>query len=118
MHRVEASRPGEGMDLLDVLSGERVTVVSPSISGQASTGDVLVARVMHGPSASLWGPAAQFAMPAAGVLLDLVSRLHGPDVEGELRRQWPALMTFAVARPHLTTRAAWDLDESPPQPGW
>jgi hypothetical protein len=111
VHRVLSSRPGDGLDLADLLRGGQVTVASAGVSRQAADGDLLVARIMDGPSRSLWGPARVFSPRHAGVLVDEVTRLAGQDCEQALRDNWPTLMTLDTTHPRLVARAAWDIDD-------
>ncbi len=111
VYRVMRSRPGEGMDLVDVLRGGEVTVTSHAVSAHAVAGDILVARVMDGRTASLWGPVGTFGQHRAGILLDEVSALAGQSLESTLRENWPRLMICDTSRPRLIAHAAWDLED-------
>lgn len=111
VHRVLSSRPGDGMDLIDLLRGGQVTVASASVSRQAADGDLLLARIMDGPSPSLWGPARVFSPRHAAVLLDDVTRPAAQDRGQVLRHRWPTLMTLDTTTPRLVARAAWDVDD-------
>jgi hypothetical protein len=99
VHRVLWSRPGDGIELVDLLRGGQVTVASASISGESAEGDILVARIMDGPTRSLWGPARVFSLRHAGVLFDEVTRLAGQDREQALRDNWPRLVTLDTGIP-------------------
>ncbi len=112
VHRIAASRPGDGMDLVDALGGTQVTVASPSVSRTARTGDTLVARMMDGPVTSLWGPSRVFSPQEAGPLLDAAAQLGGRSGGATLRQHWPALMTFDTRRPTVITTAEWDIDDA------
>lgn len=111
VHRVVRSRPGKGMDLVDVLRGGEVTVTSHAVSAHVVAGDILVARVMDGRTASLWGPVGTFGQHRAGILLDEVNSLAGRDLEATLRENWPRLMSCDTSRPRLIAHAAWDLQD-------
>lgn len=111
VYRVMRSRPGEGMDLVDVLRGGEVTVTSHAVSAHAVAGDILVARVMDGRTASLWGPVGTFGQPRAGILLDEVGALAGQSLESTLRKNWPRLMICDTSGPRLIAHAAWDLED-------
>ena len=99
VHRVLWSRPGDGIELVDLLRGGQVTVASASISGSRPKGDILVARIMDGPTRSLWGPARVFSLRHAGVLFDEITRLAGQDREQALRDNWPGLVTLDTGVP-------------------
>jgi len=111
VHRVLSSRPGDGIDLLDLVRGGALTVISPSVSRQASAGDILVARIMDGSTPSLWGPAGVFKPQRAAILFDEVTALAGQNCERALRHAWPMLMTCDIPSPRLIARIGWDLDD-------
>jgi hypothetical protein len=113
VHRVIDSRPGDGMDLEDVLRGGGVTVASAGVSRQAACGDLLVARTLVGLVTSLWGPVRVFARKGASALLEEIARLPGGGSDEDLRCAWPQLMTFSPSEPMpVLAYAAWDIDDA------
>src|SRR5436189_244527 len=59
VHRVRDVSAGAWIDLENVLTGARVRVSSPNVSGEAVRWDVLLCRVMASdPTPTLWGGAA------------------------------------------------------------
>lgn len=107
---VRSCRPGDGIDLVDLRGGRQFTVRSTDISRQARAADLLLARVMHGGSAtSLWGPARVFSPREAGLLRDELAGLDPPELL--LRDAWPRLLTLDTSAPELVTRAAWDIHD-------
>lgn len=113
LYRVRASRPGDGMDLEDLTGGPEVTVLSASVSRSAQAGDALLARVMDGPPATLWGPSRTFTPRQTGPLVDALARLSaGGRSETEVvRRHWPTLMAYDTRLPEVITSAEWDTDD-------
>jgi hypothetical protein len=78
VHRVRDVSPGAWIDLENVLSGARVRVSSPNVSGEAVRWDVLLCRVMaSGSTPTLWGGAA----------------FYEPHEESELRAEIEAIAT-------------------------
>jgi hypothetical protein len=104
-------RPGLTIDLEDVFGGGDVTVASATVSTSVSAGDLLLARLVSGPTPSLWGPARAYAGPQAIALLDAIERAmdHGDD---PLARVWPSLMMIDPTTPSVIAHAAWDIEDA------
>jgi hypothetical protein len=76
VHRVRDVSPGAWIDLENVLTGARVRVSSPNVSGQAVRWDVLVCRVMASdPTPTLWGGAAFYEPDEEPELLAEIERV-------------------------------------------
>ncbi len=91
IYRVDAVRPGDGLDVEDVLSGERTTVSERGLSGSVSPGMFLVLRLMRVGSwdfCSLAGP--PLAARDMGAALDLLER-QGADLSAGCLRRLPQL---------------------------
>jgi hypothetical protein len=76
VHRVRDVSPGAWIDLENVLTGARVRVSSPNVSGEAVRWDVLLCRVMaSGPTPTLWGGAAFYQPDEEPELLAEIERI-------------------------------------------
>ena len=111
VHRVLACRPRVSLDLEDVLDGARVRVASEHVSAGGRAGDLLVARVLAGEPALLWGPARPFPPIQGAALVDELRRLVGEHGRGALREAWPSLMALDTSLPRLAAFAEWAVDD-------
>lgn len=76
LHRVRDAAPGAWIELENVVSGARVRVSSPNVSGEAVRWHVLLCRVMvGGPGPSLWGGAAFYEPSEEPELLAALERI-------------------------------------------
>jgi SEC-C motif len=105
-------RPGAAIDLEEVLAGGTVTAASTNVSRSASAGDLLLARVMTGPTASLWGPARAYSDRDAIALLDAIERAMDHDDDDPMARIWPSLMTLDARTPPVMAHAAWKIQDA------
>jgi hypothetical protein len=112
LYRVRACRPGLTMDLEDLLGGGDVTVASSNVSTSASAGDLLLARLMSGPTASLWGPARAYSGLHAIALLEAIERAMDNDDDDPLPRAWPSLMSLDTTTPPVIGHAAWAIEDA------
>ena len=79
LHRVITVEPGEWIQLEDLLSGNRVTVASATVSDEVTRWDLLLGRVMVGARSSLWGAARVLAPQDEPDLMTEFARLAGGD---------------------------------------
>ena len=76
VYRVRDVSPGAWIDLENVLTGARVRVSSPNVSGEAVRWHVLLCRVMaSGPTPTLWGGAAFYEPDEEPELLAEIERI-------------------------------------------
>jgi hypothetical protein len=109
LYRVLSVEPGLSLTLEDVFGGERLEVASQHVSREAVRWDVLLARVMRGRPATLWGPARTLEPRDEDELRALLEQRAGAPLEeldereraAAFRRHALELMRFVPARASL-----------------
>jgi SEC-C motif len=77
VHRVVEVRAGDWILLEDLASGDRTTVASANVSGDATRWDLLIGRVMAGDRPGLWGPTRLLEPSDEPDLLAEIERVAG-----------------------------------------
>lgn len=132
LYRVTAVEPGSWLELEDLLEGERVRVHSRNVSTECVRWDILLARVMDGEPASLWGSVRPFGPAEEGELIDELRRLgreagealDGPGLRRVLRDHALEMARFLTpssqaersfytleGHPLIMARARWGLEK-------
>lgn len=77
VHRVLDVKPGQRIELENVLTGTRTRVQSANVSRDAVRWDIVIGRVMGGDPPSLWGPTRLLAAGDETELRSALDRLGG-----------------------------------------